>query len=273
MQKLILSCLLLNTLFGLGLSYAETYSSNYYLPEAQLRQYFSEIRPQDKAHSGYVKIAANMYLGSMADAHDALREALPKEDFRKLAWGPKFHGTVIEFQVAQSRDFTKFKGVDGYINFADKYYRGNMIRAHQNAAALLFFQGNKFHKLKWGKKFKGNTTQFLMIQDILRSDKKQVDSQKWFGRKNGMFAAILEYTIRTNEGSVHNRAEYKKIMNLFLSALTKAEIKSLGWDNTRRPNLSKRSANKTMVAKSIAKSVKEAKLVDPARSARKGIRK
>ena len=63
----------------------------------------------------------------------------------------------------------EYKGIDGYVKFADEYFLGDMSQAYKNIPALLDeFPPMIFSDLKW-ERFKGTTDQFKQLKDVFNT--------------------------------------------------------------------------------------------------------
>ena len=93
-----------------------------------------------------------------------------------LQW-QRFRGRSLDFKALKkilSLDvIKKYKGSDGYVLFAEKYFEGNMQKAYVNVSAVL---GGvlEMRRLNIGwKQFQGTIDQFKDLKDLFKNNKRE----------------------------------------------------------------------------------------------------
>ena len=132
------------------------------------------IKTEFLGKDGYALFADKYYEGNMLKAYTNLSAVLDKKIKRELEW-QQFNGTTIEFRNLRSKILdskgnikTEFLGMEGYAQFADAFYNGDMKKAYLNLSAVLDKKAKQ--ELYW-KGFRGTTTEFKSLRDkILDSE-------------------------------------------------------------------------------------------------------
>lgn len=267
MLKFLITLILLNANFV----NAQIYSSPYYLSKSNLQEYFSEIREEDKGQKGYLKVAKDLFLGNMSDTYEYIQNALGDRKVRELGWGLQYFGNVTEFEMEKVRDMKMYRGVEGYISYAKEYYRGDMERAYKNIYAIHSDHEALLKQLNWGKPFFGSAAQYDAIMEVLHNGTKDIDYRMWFGKKVGLRLAVYEFAEVFFQERVLSEASIKNIERLFLSALSKNQIRSLGWDQSLQSSVNTmiRSLNETRAVRFL----KGGLIVEPRKSVRLGMKR
>lgn len=84
-------------------------------------------------------------------------------EFKKLGWGSCFQGTSKQFKelremvrgAGQNLEQFPYRSRVGYEDFAERFTRSSMLKAHLLMRAICRAQGVRFLDLKWGGRFLG----------------------------------------------------------------------------------------------------------------------
>ena len=92
---------------------------------------------------GYVTFSEQYYESKMSQSLKNISAVLSKREMDELGW-QEFDGTVLEYRATRNRIMDgngnlreEFLGMEGYANFAEKYYESRMHLAFVNASAFL----------------------------------------------------------------------------------------------------------------------------------------
>ena len=139
------------------------------------------IREEYKGSDGYVLFAEKYFEGDMLKAYINVSAVLGGGSrlMKQLAW-QKYQGQVSDFNKLREKVLNEdgsireeYKGSDGYVNFAKKYFEGNMQKAYQNVSSVL---GGvlEMRRLNIGwKQFQGTTDQFKDLKDLFKNNKRE----------------------------------------------------------------------------------------------------
>ena len=97
---------------------------------------------------GYAAFAKEYHESRMHPAFINISAVLSKKEMDELGW-QGFHGTVTEYRATRSRIMDRdgnlreeFLGMEGYANFAKKYYESRMKQPFQNISAVFEQEGD-----------------------------------------------------------------------------------------------------------------------------------
>ena len=139
------------------------------------------IKEEYKEMDGYVKFAKEHFEGDMQKAYLNVSAVLRGGSrlMKQLDW-QQYHGQVSDFNKIRGKILNKdgsikeeYKGSDGYVNFAKKYFEGDMLKAYINVSAVL---GGvlEVRKLKLGwKRFQGTVDQFKDLKKLFESIERE----------------------------------------------------------------------------------------------------
>ena len=163
-----------------------------------------------KGVEGYVLYAERFYEGDMKKTFTNVSAVLTKKEFNVFEW-QQYSGKASDFREERSRVLGKeeFKGVEGYVLYAETYYEGNMQKAFINVSALLKKQ--EFNVLDWQVYF-GKASDF-------REERSRVLGKEEF---KGVEGYVL-YAERFYEGDM------KKTFTNVSAVLTKKEFNVFEW--------------------------------------------
>ena len=139
------------------------------------------IREEYKGMSGYAKFAEEHFEGNMQKTYKNVSAILGgvvgSQLMKQLAW-QAYKGQVSDFKELRYKILNKndsirekYKGRDGYVKFAEKYFEGDMQKAYQNISAVLGGRSSHLMKqLSW-QKYQGQVLDFKDLSDkILNKD-------------------------------------------------------------------------------------------------------
>ena len=138
------------------------------------------IKIQYLGMKGYARFADKYYKGDMVKTYNSISASLDKQQMLKLNWR-QFQGTTKEFKrlrtliLDQKRNIKiQYLGMPGYAHFADKYYKGDMIKTHNNISASLDKQ--QMLKLNW-QQFHGTTEEFKRLRTLILNQEGNIKTQ------------------------------------------------------------------------------------------------
>ena len=193
-----------------------------------------EIREEFKGVEGYIKFSDEYYYGGMdtayVDASDVISSLTSAQKFNELGWS-LFPGTTKKLNKIKSILFNsdgtfkeRFKGVAGYVTFADEYYHGDMSRAHKYAhhAVDSLTSAHKFNELGWSL-FPGTTKKLNKIKSILfNSD----------GTFKERFKGVAGYADFSDEYYYGNKkTAYLDVSYVINSLMGAHKFNELGWNS------------------------------------------
>ena len=138
------------------------------------------VRAEYKGNEGYVLFAEKYFDGNMQKTYQNVSVILGggSEVMNQLAWR-KYHGLVSEFNTLRNKIFkndsvrAEYKGNEGYVLFAEKYFDGNMQKAYQNVSVILGGV-HEMRRLNIGwKRFQGTVDQFKELKELFESAKRE----------------------------------------------------------------------------------------------------
>ena len=139
------------------------------------------IKEEYKGSDGYVLFAEKYFKGNMEKAYINVSAVLGGGSrlMKQLDW-QAYQGQVSDFNKLREKVLNEdgsikeeYKGSDGYVNFAKKYFEGNMQKAYQNVSSVL---GGvlEMRRLNIGwKQFQGTTDQFKELKDLFKNNKRE----------------------------------------------------------------------------------------------------
>ena len=139
------------------------------------------IKEEYKGSDGYVLFAEKYFEADMLKAYQNVSAVLGGSSrlMKQLAW-QQYQGQVSDFNKLREKVLNEdgsikeeYKGSDGYVNFAKKYFEGNMQKAYQNVSSVL---GGvlEMRRLNIGwKQFQGTTDQFKDLKKLFKSIERE----------------------------------------------------------------------------------------------------
>ena len=139
------------------------------------------IKEEYKGSDGYVNFVKKYFEGNMQKAYQNVSSVLGGGSrlMNQLDW-QMYQGQVSDFSKIRDKILNKdglikeeYKGMDGYIKFAEEYFNGNMHKAYQNVSVVL---GGvlEMRRLNIGwKKFQGTVDQFKDLKDLFESIERE----------------------------------------------------------------------------------------------------
>ena len=139
------------------------------------------IKEEYKGSDGYVLFAEKYFEADMLKAYQNVSTVLGGGSrlMKQLDW-QQYQGQVSDFNKLREKVLNEdgsikeeYKGSDGYVNFAKKYFEGNMQKAYQNVSAVLGGV-REMRRLNIGwKQFKGTVDQFKDLKKLFESNKRE----------------------------------------------------------------------------------------------------
>ena len=150
--------------------------------EEPCRSVFNEISEklkkvdinQYKGWEGYVRFVEELEGAKRMDyVFSEVSEVLGRVKMKELKW-QQFQGTPVDFtslkELLSLDVIEKYKGMDGYANFAKEHFEGNMQKAYQNVSAVLGGASRLMKQLDW-QKYQGQVSDFNKLREkILNED-------------------------------------------------------------------------------------------------------
>ena len=139
------------------------------------------IKEEYKGSDGYVLFTEKYFEGDMQKAYQNVSAVLGGGSrlMKQLDW-QGYKGQVSDFNKLREKILNEdgsireeYKGSDGYVNFAKKYFEGNMQKAYVNVSAVL---GGvlEMRRLNIGwKQFQGTIDQFKDLKDLFKNNKRE----------------------------------------------------------------------------------------------------
>ncbi len=128
--------------------------------KAQILNENGELKSEYIGIEGLVLYAKTYYINDKGEAHiekaySNVSAVLDKEVFKKLQW-QKYCGSADEFEKEKAQILDEnggglrenYMGIEGYANYAEEYYEGDMIKTYKNVS-VVFLDKEVFKKLKW----------------------------------------------------------------------------------------------------------------------------
>ena len=165
-------------------------------------KYFKELLSLDviekyKGMDGYVKFAKEHFEGNMHKAYINVSAVLGGGSrlMNQLDW-QAYHGQVSNFNKIRDKILNKdgsireeYTGSDGYVNFAKKYFEGDMQKAYVNVSAVLGGGSRLMKQLDW-QQYQGQVSDFNKLRDkilnkdgSIREEYKESDGYVNFSKK------------------------------------------------------------------------------------------
>ena len=143
-----------------------------------------------------------------------------RENFSRLRW-QQFRGRVSEFEDVRSWILDEkgnlkkeYIGMEGYVLFSERYYKGDMRKAFINVSAVL--DKVQFRKLGW-QEFHGKVSEYKVAWSWILNEEGNI-KEEYIGME-GYVLFSKEYY----EGDMH-----KALMNMS-AVLSKTKFKELKW--------------------------------------------
>ena len=175
----------------LGWKLFEGSAQEYRKTEAQILTAKGNLRSKYKGMEGYALYADRFYEGDMKKTYVNVSTVLAKEGMRLLGW-KLFQGKAQEYRKTEARILdeegkprAEYKGMEGYVLYADTFSEGNMKKAYRQVSAVLGgFQNIKKLDLGW-KLFHGFTIQYHALKDLFYESEelKGLESQERVARE------------------------------------------------------------------------------------------
>ena len=139
------------------------------------------IREEYKGSAGYALFAEDYFEDDMQKAYINVSSVLGGGSrlMKQLDW-QAYLGSVSGFNKLREKILNEdgsireeYKGSDGYVNFAKKYFEGNMLKTYKNVSAVL---GGvlEMRRLNIGwKQFQGTIDQFKDLKDLFKNNKRE----------------------------------------------------------------------------------------------------
>ena len=186
------------------------------------------IKEEYKRSDGYVNFVKKYFEGNMQKAYQNVSVVLGGGGSRlmkQLDW-QQYQGQVSEFNKIRDKILNKdglikeeYKGMDGYIKFAEEYFNGNMHKAYQNISVVL---GGvlEIRRLNIGwKMFKGTVDQFKDLKVLFES----IEREELKGEKGQLRVAREIF-----KGNKERAYSMVSVLKEYLLG-NKEAFKELGW--------------------------------------------
>ena len=139
------------------------------------------IKEEYKGSDGYALFAEKYFEDDMLKAYINVSVVLGGGSrlMKQLTW-QQYQGQVSDFNKLREKILKEdgsireeYKGSDGYVNFAKKYFEGNMQKAYKNVSAVLGGV-REMRRLNIGwKQFQGTVDQFKDLKKLFESNKRE----------------------------------------------------------------------------------------------------
>ena len=136
------------------------------------------IKEEYKGRDGYALFAEKYFEGNMEKAYINVSAVLGGGSrlMKQLAW-QEYQGQVSDFNKLRDKILNKdgsireeYKGSDGYVLFAEKYFEGDMKKAYLNVSAVLGGGSRLMKQLDW-QGYQGQVSDFNKLREkILNED-------------------------------------------------------------------------------------------------------
>ena len=136
------------------------------------------IKEKYKGNDGYVLFAEKYFEGDMLKTYLNVSAVLGGGSrlMKQLDW-QQYHGQVSDFNKLREKILNEdgsikeeYKGSDGYVQFAEEYFEGDMQKAYKNVSAVLGGGSSLMKQLDW-QKYQGQVSDFNKIREkILNED-------------------------------------------------------------------------------------------------------
>lgn len=195
-------------------------------------------KPRHVGTEGYIEFSEINYKGAMHTAYVNASAVLTPQEKQSLAWGNDFHGSTKQFreerQLLFGADRTpQFIGPEGYVEYADLKYEGNMHKTFTNVSAVLT-PAEKL-QMQWGSVFTGSTMEYREYRAFLFADGMEGAIEKWFGKLTGLSRLVDAYAFHLGQVQPFAPKSLAKIRNNFRAVANPHEVHTLGWDSVNTP--------------------------------------
>ena len=136
------------------------------------------IREEYKGSDGYVLFAEKYFEANMLKAYINVSAVLGRGSrlMKQLDW-QQYQGQVSDFNELKEKILTEngsireeYKGSDGYVNFAKKYFEADMQKAYLNVSAVLGRGSRLMKQLDW-QQYLGSMSDFNKLREkVLNED-------------------------------------------------------------------------------------------------------
>ena len=136
------------------------------------------IKEEYKGSAGYVLFAEDYFEADMQKTYLNVSAVLGGGSrlMKQLDW-QQYHGQVSDFNKLREKVLNEdgsireeYKGSDGYVLFAEKYFEGDMLKAYKNVSAVLGGSSRLMKQLDW-QGYQGQASDFNKIREkILNED-------------------------------------------------------------------------------------------------------
>ncbi len=137
------------------------------LVRAEILDNQGNFKREYRGMEGYAQLADQFYNGKMFRAFKNVSAVLDKRVFKQSGW-QAFSGSTQSFRLVRAEvldsqgNFKKeYRGMEGYAQFTDKFYNGNMSKAFKNVSAVL--DKRVFKQSGW-QVFIGLTQSFRLVR-------------------------------------------------------------------------------------------------------------
>ena len=136
------------------------------------------IREEYKGSDGYALFAEKYFEADMLKAYQNVSVVLGGASrlMKQLDW-QQYQGQVSDFNELREKILNEdgsireeYKGSDGYVLFAEKYFEGDMLKAYKNVSAVLGGGSRLMKQLDW-QGYQGQVSDFNELREkILKED-------------------------------------------------------------------------------------------------------
>ena len=178
------------------------------------------LKPEYKGMEGYALYADSFYEGDMQKTYMNVSVVLDSRRMQTLLW-QAFHGRTQEYRDTKALVLdeegnlkSEYKGMEGYLFYAEAFYAGDMQKAYANNSAVL--EKNQMRSLQW-QSFQGSSEE-------LREQRSQILTARGRFKYKGMKGYAL-YADRFYEGNMK-----KTYMNIS-AILDREEMRAMQWQS------------------------------------------
>ena len=155
------------------------------------------IREEYKGSGGYVNFAKKYFEGDMKKAYKNVSAVLGGGSrlMKQLSW-QGYKGQASDFNELREKILNEngsireeYKGSDGYVLFAERYFEGDMQKAYINVSAVLRGGSRLMKQLDW-QKYQGQVSDFNKLREkilnengLIREEYKGSDGYALFAEK------------------------------------------------------------------------------------------
>ena len=181
------------------------------------------IKPEYLGMDGFAQFADTFYGGNMHKTYINISVVLDKKTKQQLNW-QFFYGTTKEFRELRNKILdsegsirAEFYGMQGYAQFAEKHFEGNMLKAYMNVSAVL--DKKPKHSLNW-KVFRGTTKEFRELRNKILDSEGSIRAE-FYGMQG-----YAQFAKKHFEGNMSKT--YANISTVLGGVLTIRQLE-LGW--------------------------------------------